>query len=219
MIVVDLETTGLDAQKNSIASIGAVDFLDPSNVFYVECRIEEGAIISEESLKITGFTPESLRDKRRPSVKTVTQDFFWWCKKATARVLSGENPWLDASFLRKSSATYAIEWPFGHRLVDLHSICYAHYLSWGLPIPYERQGDGLGLDQIIEYLGIKADRKLHNALADAKLEAEAFSRIIYGRPLFKEYTQYPIPDAVIQRVERKPSKLPFDPFERERVTQ
>ena len=208
--MVDLETTGLDAQKNSIASIGAVDFLNPSREFYEECKIQEGAVVSEESLKITGFTLESLGDRRKPSVKDVTVGFFEWTKKAKARVLSGENPWLDASFLRKSAATYDVDWPFGHRLVDLHSVCYGHYLSWELPIPYGSHGDGLGLDQILAYLGIKVDRTHHNALADAKLEAEAFSRIIYGRPLLEDYHSHPIPDAVIQRIERKPSMLPLD---------
>ena len=45
MIVVDVETTGVDARKNSIVSIGAVDFENQKNQFYGECKIWEGAEI------------------------------------------------------------------------------------------------------------------------------------------------------------------------------
>jgi len=58
MIMVDVETTGVDAKKNSIISIGAVDFSNPQNQFYKECRIWEGAEITQQALYINGFTKE-----------------------------------------------------------------------------------------------------------------------------------------------------------------
>ena len=36
MIIVDVETTGIDPEKHSIVSIGAVDFSNPSNEFYMK---------------------------------------------------------------------------------------------------------------------------------------------------------------------------------------
>jgi len=62
MIVVDLETTGLDPGENSIVSIGAIDFVNPSRTFYKECRIPAGTKVSKESLKITGLTLKGLKD-------------------------------------------------------------------------------------------------------------------------------------------------------------
>ena len=48
MIIIDVETTGLDPKKYSIVSIGAVDFKKPMRTFYEECRIWDGAEVSEE---------------------------------------------------------------------------------------------------------------------------------------------------------------------------
>lgn len=196
MIVVDLETTGLDSSENSIASIGAVDFTRPSRVFYKECKIPDDSKISKEALEVTGFTIESLRDEKKPSVESIVRDFRDWCNSANVRILAGENPWLDASFLRVAFNQYKIHWPFGHRLVDLHSISYAHHLQFGLPIPSNDNSNGFSLDQTLEYLGLKPRNSSHNSLNDAKLEAEAFSRFIYGRSLFKEYEQFVIPEPI-----------------------
>src|SRR5207245_10181313 len=100
MIIVDLETTGLDPERNWIASIGAVDFFNPSRTYYKECYVADETIISEESLKVTGFTVQSLRDRTKPSAQFLTKDFFNWCDIAAVKLLAGEELWLDASFLR-----------------------------------------------------------------------------------------------------------------------
>ena len=47
MIVIDIETTGLDPRKHSIVSIGAIDLSNPKRQFYVENQIWEGAEIYE----------------------------------------------------------------------------------------------------------------------------------------------------------------------------
>lgn len=64
----------------------------------------------------------------------------------------------------------------------------------------------MGLTNILEFCGMKderislrdghVDRKgsPHNALEDAKLEAECFSRMAYGRNLLEEYKKFPLPD-------------------------
>jgi DNA polymerase III epsilon subunit-like protein len=40
MIVFDIETTGFDADKCAIVSIGALDFFNPENTFYQEAKID-----------------------------------------------------------------------------------------------------------------------------------------------------------------------------------
>jgi len=42
MVVVDVETSGLDPQKYAMLSIGAVDFENPERQFYAECRAFDG---------------------------------------------------------------------------------------------------------------------------------------------------------------------------------
>ena len=41
---------------------------------------------------------------------------------------------------------------------------------------------------------MKDNRETHNALEDCKLEAEAISRISYGKNLIQKYNKFSIPD-------------------------
>ena len=67
MIVADIEASGLDFRKNSIVSIGAVDFEDPKRQFYAEPRIWDGAECNLESLAINGFTEEECKESKGTS--------------------------------------------------------------------------------------------------------------------------------------------------------
>ena len=66
MIVLDIETTGLDPQKHAVLSIGAVDFLQPTRTFYVECFVHDGAQVSDEALHINGFSREQIMIRDKP---------------------------------------------------------------------------------------------------------------------------------------------------------
>ncbi|GIU68698.1 MAG: hypothetical protein KatS3mg001_548 [Candidatus Pacearchaeota archaeon] len=52
---------------------------------------------------------------------------------------------------------------------------------------------GFSLDEILKYVGLSSEPKPHNALMGAKLSSEAFSRIIYGKNLLKEFEEYSLP--------------------------
>ena len=43
MLILDIEGSGVDYNKHSIVSIGGVDFENPENQFYAECKIWEAA--------------------------------------------------------------------------------------------------------------------------------------------------------------------------------
>ena len=193
MIVVDIETTGLDPERCQIVSIGAVDFSNPSRTFYRECRVARGAKITKEALTITGFTLKELHRRDKPELKSILASFLRWAKASDDRTLAGENPWFDASFLRRAVSAYGFEWPFGHRMVDLHSVCYSRMLQLGVTIPRVEKASGIGLDFTVRLVGLGIVRGLHNALQDAKLEAEALSRLIAGRHLLEEFASYPTP--------------------------
>ncbi len=63
MIAVDVEASGVNPQENSILAIGGLDLANPGNTFYDECRIWDGADLSDEALAINGFTREQATDE------------------------------------------------------------------------------------------------------------------------------------------------------------
>lgn len=197
MIVVDVEASGLDPNKHSMVSVGAVDLKHPSNQFYAECRIWEGADIMDDALEVNGFTKEEVTDPKKPSLEEVITSFMSWIEQCDEFTLAGQNPSFDRDYLRSSAARYHLNWPLAHRTIDLHSVAYAHLISRGIPVPLKNKHSALNLDNILEYCGIPGgEPKPHNALTGAKSAGECFSRLLYNQKLLPEFDFLAIPWSV-----------------------
>ena len=194
MIIVDVEATGADSRKHSIVSFGALDFSNPENQFYQECRIYKGAEIEAEALQVNGFSEKQVKDKNKKSLEETIKDFLQWTISCSSKTIAGQNPAFDRDFLRASAEKYGIDWTFGHRTIDLHSLGYAHYLKRGLTPPNKNKKTDLNIDKVLNYVGLPDEPRPHHALTGTKMEAEAFSRLIYKKSLLKEFKNYPIPD-------------------------
>ena len=107
--------------------------------------------------------------------------------------MAGISPWFDRDFLMDSCGRAGINWPLGYRTVDLHTSVYLHHLKRGIEIPLRKGRTGIDSEKSFVYVGLLPEPKPHNALTGAKMEAEAFSRLIYGRNLLKEFEKYSIP--------------------------
>lgn len=193
MIILDVETTGLDSKRHSIASIGAVDFLSPLQTFYQECRIPEGAEIDQRALEINGFDEASLRSADKPSLEEVIFSFRAWYLCRDQRTLAGENPSFDRDFVSEAAKRYGITLFVGHRTIDLHTLCYAHHLRRGLVPPHKDGRTNMNTDSIFVYVGLPPEPKPHHALVGAVMETEAFSRLIYGKPLLADFQDNSLP--------------------------
>jgi len=192
MIIVDVEASGVSPEKDSLVSVGAVDFANPENRFYEECRIWDGAHVEKEALEINGFTNKQITDQKRKTDREVVVDFLAWLEKIEEKTLAGHNPSFDRDFLQSTAYRYHLNWPLAHRTIDLHSICYFHMLKRGVPRPSIHGHSALNLDAILKYLGLPPEPKPHNALTGALLETEAFGRLFYDKPYLKEFTKYPL---------------------------
>lgn len=193
MIVLDVETTGIDPDRHSIVSIGAVDFLHPERKFYEECKIWDGAIISDEAMAVNGYTIEQVTDPNKKSLEEILKMFFKWVLESESHTIMGHNPIFDLSFLDESAERYHLELPFPHRSLDQHSVCFAHMLAHGITPPTHNKRSDLNSDKIMEYVGIPTEPKPHIALNGALYEAEAFSRLLYSKNLLPEFKEYKIP--------------------------
>lgn len=167
-IVLDIETTGLDAKLNGMVSLGAVDF-KTSDVFYGECHVDESTIIDDFAMGVNGFTIAQIREFKDSSYDLYTKFLKWSNGRAT--LLGGQQVGsFDILFLKEIHKLLPkdIKWPFGHRSLDLHSVAFA------------KSGKSLSLDGILEYVGLKPEPKPHNALVGATLEREAFKLLGIG---------------------------------------
>ncbi|MFA5997087.1 MAG: 3'-5' exoribonuclease [Candidatus Paceibacterota bacterium] len=192
MIVADIEASGLDYNKHSLLSIGAVDFENPERQFYGECRMWDGASIMTDAINVNGFTKENCVDPRKQSLEELMNSFLKWIDEGEDKTLAGQNPSFDRDFLNNSFARAHIGWHFSYRTLDLNSMAYMDMIKRGLPVQHKNNRADLSLDTILKYLGLPEEPKPHHGLMGAKLEAEAFSRILYGKNLLPEFAEYPI---------------------------
>jgi DNA polymerase III epsilon subunit-like protein len=193
MIIIDVEASGVSPEKDSLVSVGAVDFADPKRRFYEECRIWDGAHVEDEALGVNGFKLEEINDPKKKTDREVVIDFLKWLEESEERTIAGHNPSFDRDFLQVTASRYHINWPLAHRTIDLHSIAYFDMLRRGVDRPTIHGHSALNLDSILVYLGLPPEPKPHNALNGALLETEAFGRLFYEKPFLPEFLKYPMP--------------------------
>jgi len=203
MIVLDIETSGLDFVKNGIWQIAAID-MKSAKQFISEGRIDDEDEIlmsadprsiypTKSVLEVVGKTREQLKDKKKQSQKALIQEFFKWLENSDEKCFIGQNPQFDWGFLTVKARKYGLKTPFHFRAFDIHSIAQTKYFQ--IKGKFLMYGDhsGMNLTNVLKFCGMKDERKRHNALEDAKLTAECFSRMIYGKSFFKEFEKFQIP--------------------------
>lgn len=195
MLVIDTECSGMSPERDSILSIGALDLKNPHNRFYGECRIWEGAHINDEALAVNGFSKESSQDVNKKPEGELIKEFLVWSESLSDRTLSGQNPSFDRDFLRAAAARVHLPWNLAHRTIDTHTLCYMHMVNRGIepPIDPEHRRSMLDLDAILNYCGIPDEPTPHNALTGALSHAEVINRLLYGKKLLPEFSQFEIP--------------------------
>ena len=195
MIILDIEGSGTEYDKHSIVSIGGVDFSNPENRFYGECRIWEGAHIMEGALEVNGFTEAEITDPAKKSEAELVAEFLKWTEPMADRTLCGQNVSYDRDMLKAGASRAGLDWDLAYRTIDTHSLCWMHMVSRGLepPIDSEHRRSALNLDAVLNYCGIPDEPQPHNALTGALSHAEVASRLLYNQPLLPEFSEFPLP--------------------------
>ena len=215
MIVLDIESSGLDTGRWGVWQIGAIDLDNPKNYFLQEARIDDEDFVTEEALKIIGKTKKELLDKNKQSQKQMILNYLNWRKTCNEKISFGHNVGWDISFIQNRCLRYGINDKFrevmGQRAIDLHTVSQERYKEInGKYLLKENGTSDMNLKKVLEFCGIPDERKqgingkiteegkAHNALNDCKLEAECYWRLKYGKNLFPEYSQYKIPEYLIK---------------------
>jgi len=196
MIVIDVEATGVNYQKHSILSLGALDFNNPSNRLYLECQAWEGAHIDPEAIKVCGFTEaEATNDTKQTEAQLIAQ-FLTWAENIEDQTLLGQNVSFDRDFVKAACERAGYAYPFAHRTIDTHTLAYMHHVLHGKQVPIDKRHSALNIEMISAYVGIPGEPEPHNALSGALSHAEMAHRLLYGKKLLPEFETYEVPQSL-----------------------
>lgn len=170
LYAVDVETSGLDPQKSSILSIGAVNMNNSNDFFYEECRPWEGAEVHEGALKVNGFTEDQINNFQLSEAEALER-FFQWLKASP--VMVAHNASFDSGFITAAAARAQLSNPFSFRTIDIHSIVHTHIVQNG-EIPPER----LSLNACLTYFDFPKEPDPHNALTGARCNYDIYQEVI-----------------------------------------
>ena len=193
MIIVDVEASGVDYERHSIVSVGALEFENPQNRIYVECQIWDGAHVMADALAVNGFSEEEIKDKNKKTEGELIKDFLNWTETCNERTLVGQNVSFDRDFLKAAAERAHLDWPLAYRTIDTHSLAVMHIIKRGKNVPMTNHRSALDLDAVLTYTGIPDEPEPHNALTGALSHAEVTSRLLYDKKLLPEFKNFPIP--------------------------
>ena len=184
LIVVDVETTGLDVDKHWVLEVAAINVLTGDELYFVPA-LPVGALDTADgkALKINGyFEREGFQHRREADASEGCRNKLWdWLDGNT---LAGSNPTFDAAMLNRHQ-----EWnaatsspvplrgerptgrrlsPWHHRLADLSA-----YAAGALGI---RATALPGLDVVCRSLKVE-NADPHSALGDARATADCFRKL------------------------------------------
>lgn len=186
--VVDLEATGLDVKRCSIISAGIVLYDGGLKEYYFECKPFRGAVIQPKAISIMGVSKREMHSKNRMTARELTAKVLEVLKHHRIHTIAGQNPHMDAGWLRESARRYGMRWVFGHRYLDMHSVCIATLLRAGGHVPLKPDGrNDLTADNIYKMLGMPEEPRPHNALNGARFEFEALCRLLHSKNALPQF--------------------------------
>lgn len=196
MIVLDVEGSGLDPEKHSILSIGALDLDDPTNQFYEECQVWDGAEINDDALAINGFSRDEVISQgshKQTEGELIASFVAWATDRPKDTTLAAQNVTFDRLFVEAACRRAGIECPFAHRTIDVHTLVWAHMAARGIEPPLKNRRSDIDLGYALRYVGLPEEPKPHNALTGALCHAEVISRIAYTRKTLPDFSSFDIP--------------------------
>lgn len=196
MIALDIESSGLNPETASILSIGAIDLDDPTNQFYEECQVWEGAQIDDDALRVNGFSRDEIVGQgsaKQTEAGLVISFVAWATDRLKNRTLIAQNVTFDRMFIEAACKRAGIECPFAHRTIDVHSVVWTHMKLHGQEPPVKNFRSDINLTTALAYVGLPEEPTPHNALTGALCHAEIVARIAYNKSLLPDFSSFEIP--------------------------
>ena len=159
-VVFDIETTGLDKNKNNITEIGAVKVVNGQIVDKWSTFVNPCQPIPENIVDLTGINDKMVKDA--PKIGEILPEFFEFCKGC---VLVAHNAAFDTGFIKKAAEENNL--PYDFCVLDTLMLARCMYPEL----------HNFKLDTLSKHLGVILDNH-HRAVDDAKATADAFVKMI-----------------------------------------
>ncbi len=169
LIFLDLETTGLEVQKQEIIEIGAIKveqkkpfkILDELSIKVLPTHLETA---DKNALKIVGYNERDWQEAISLTDALKKLDEF-----ARDGVLVGYNVSFDWAILDKAYYLLGKQDPFYYHRLDVMPMAF-------LKLNLKRSLQRFSLGEVCQYLKINRDKK-HQALADSKATYLVFKKL------------------------------------------
>lgn len=168
ILVVDVETTGLDPAKDNVVQIAAYKLNgntrlgDPPFVTYVRPETR----ISDTAEAVHGLKLTDLREA--PSISEAIRAFDAYAPPDA--ILCGHNIAFDAAFLKAAYTTAGIKFPFDYHFLDVWSVSFFLLETQRIKL------DPHNLTALCDLYGIPRSHK-HDALEDVRATALILCRM------------------------------------------
>lgn len=199
LIALDLETGGLNPNKNGIITVSAL--CNNGRAFHAIVEYNPKLIYEKEALAINGFTPLDIEDtfpkqtwwfflendqpriERGEKEKTVLENLINFHKENEPFITIGSNPNFDIGFLKEACRRNAPEiekkmgYLFFRRTIDLKNIAFLAYQANLIDLETKNGFPSLSLDAIAKSLGRKRGTAKHLGQEDCSLTLELYEKL------------------------------------------
>lgn len=161
LVVVDVETTGLDPKADQIIEIGAIKIMGFEPVDQFNSLIASSIPLTDDIIRITGITPKMLEGQ--PAMNGVLKNFL---KFIEGSILVAHNAEFDISMIKAACSRIGIdlEWPI---------ICTLKLAREFLP-----ELENKKLDTLARHYNLKFEER-HRAIGDIKVTCDVFRQILF----------------------------------------
>jgi DNA polymerase III epsilon subunit-like protein len=178
ILLIDLESTGLDVAKHEIIQIGAIlldkKTLKEKKVFYTFVKPTKWKQRDPEAMAVNNITAEQL--KLAPSLKQVITEFGKLFDPKQVILAHYGGP-LDMDMMRAAYKKLGKRWEFDHHFFNLWGLFFSFVALKG-KIFDKKKFAGFSLDHFIKYFGMEVPPGRHDALTDCRVEADIFRLVM-----------------------------------------
>ena len=171
LVVVDVETTGLDPKADQIIEIGAIKMMGLKPIAEWSSFVSTSIVLTDDIIRLTGISPDMLVGQ--PPLEDVMTQFL---KFIEGSILVAHNAEFDASMIKSACSQMGVdlEWPY---------LCTLKMARELLPDLENKK-----LDTLARHYGLTFESR-HRAIGDIKVtcgvlremfEQEAYSIVTWG---------------------------------------